>query len=188
MCHMFAHCSCFCYWCWKFSTFLLSGSKNRAHSKNVWKSAEYLFISPHWINNQHVLVWDSSHTWGGEERLFVAVRQLGIGSKLLFCAVPKMSSVYGQWFHPCMHCVFIYFLILLTFFIDHDSLFCCTFTCFLKEIVARWAYTPVRAIQIQTGSCTTCAWIHSTLINIWAKKKEHTKDIMLKNNTIIMFW
>lgn len=38
-----------------------------------------------------------------------------MGSKLLFSAVPKMSSVYGQWFHPCMHCVFIYLLYLHMF-------------------------------------------------------------------------
>lgn len=34
------------------------------------------------------------------------------------------------------------------------------------EVVARWADTPVRAIQIQTSSCATCAWIHCTFINI----------------------
>lgn len=58
-----------------------------------------------------------------------------------------------------------------------ETLVSSTFTGFLVEIVATWTHTPVRANQIHTCSCTTCAWIHCTFINIWEKKgiyKGHT--------------
>lgn len=64
---------------------------------------------------------------------------------------------------------------------------CCTFTGFLMQIVTGRADTPVGSIQIQTRSCTTCAWIHCTFINIWGEtgknKERHEKQFELFTST-----
>lgn len=46
----------------------LPALKNRAHSRNVLKSAEYLFISPHCINNHQVFWFEPTPTCERQER------------------------------------------------------------------------------------------------------------------------
>ncbi len=83
------------------------------------------------------------------------------------------SSLHADFYDLRNSCFYLFcsHFCLLTMMQNKLALGCCTFTGFLMEIVARWADTSVRAIHIQTSSCTTGAWIHCTFIYIWGKRK-----------------